>query len=514
MTAKATESPFVSSLDSLASAGRRWLWKSHVRDGLRARMPAGLALFLVVPVLALAVTAAGWVLGRAWRLPAGWTLALCPLPPALYLVWTLLSLCRKRPRRREGLAVFDELLDLKDRLQTADEFLTLAQPTPFMEAAIEDAAPALEKAGRTSLDWDWGRPWTELRRLTVVPLLAVLLLLLGVLLPVFSRTGAAPVEPEQRSVELAGDQPLPPETRSPVPVRKPPVSPRPGQERPEDGLRKGTKGEPSTAEIAETPSSRLTGRDKISLGTSEGSQTSQATSSGRASQASGMPGSQAPSGGQPKTPDGKQKDKKPKEVEAPDSKRKKVEDRSGTTAGLGSSSGSSRNPASSEGSGKDRTEAEDNEEFEQEEDVNDEESESEARGGLQPNLRDRRPPVNRDLSIGFGNRASSDSNGRGGPGDRKKSRGVASLVLGVPIPDHVKGQPNPGRVKVNQERVRPQGEDMPRGVAEDRGRRSSPAGHLSERALDAPTRDIVREFFLSTRAADAARTTPGETLNR
>ena len=112
--------------------------------------------------------------------------------------------------------------------------------------------------------------------------------------------------------------------------------------------------------------------------------------------------------------------------------------------------------------------------------------------------------MNRDLGIGFGNQASPDANGRGGPGERKKSRGVAGLVLGVPIPDHVKGQSNPGRVKVNQERVQPQGEQMPGDTAKDRGQRSSPAGHLSERTLDTPMRRIVRDYFLKNRASEAS----------
>ena len=144
-------------------------------------------------------------------------------------------------------------------------------------------------------------------------------------------------------------------------------------------------------------------------------------------------------------------------------------------------------------------------EFEQEEEVDDEDSQSEARGGLQPSLRDRRPPVNRDLSLGFGmGQQSPDANGRGGPGQRKKSRGVASLVLGVPVPDHVKGQPNPGRVKINQERVQPQREESPHAQAQDRGQRSSPAGRVPERTLDASLRRVVREFFLKAR--DSATT--------
>ena len=52
------------------------------------------------------------------------------------------------------------------------------------------------------------------------------------------------------------------------------------------------------------------------------------------------------------------------------------------------------------------------------------------------------------MQIGFGNRPSPDANGRGGPSQAKKSRGTASLILGVPIPDHIKGQPNPGKTKI------------------------------------------------------------------
>ena len=504
MIEKPTESNFVLSLDALASAGGRWLWKSYLRDGLRARATKGMALLLVIPIMAIAIIALGWVVGQPWKLPVGLFIAICPLPPLLYLGYYFVKLWQKQPSRREGLAVFDEALDLKDRLQTADEFLTVADPTPFMEAAIEDAEPALEKSIQQPLEWDWGKPWIELRRLAMFPMLAIVLLLIGVFLPASSRTGSTMERSVRKQIELAGNLPLPPESKPATTVQKTTDTSESRKERPEERMGKGAKGEPASSKINEIPSSLLAaGRDKISLGISEGGQTSQAASSGRSSQSRGMPGSQAPSSIPEHKPEIKKKNKKPKEQKTSETQRKQVEDKSGATAGGGSSSGSSRNPASTEWSTKDRTDTADNEDFEQEEDVNDEESESEARGGLEPNLRDRRPPVNRDLSIGFGNRANPDANGRGGPGQRKKSRGVASLVLGVPVPDHVKGQPNPGRVKVTQELVQPQGEDMPKGAAEDRGRRTSLMGYLSERTLDMSMRHIVREFFLKTRTSDA-----------
>lgn len=491
-------------LDKLASTGARWLWKSQLRDGLWKRLPRGMALLLVPPVLAIAITALGWLVGQPWKVPAGLLASLCPIFPLLYLGYCFVPLWRKTASRREGLAVFDETLDLKDRLQTAYEFIASPAPTPFMEAAIADAGSALEKAGRHPLDWDWRKPSGRRRGLAFMPIAATVLLVISIFLPAYSGMDAEPEKPEAGQVQVAAKLPQPPEDKPPVTVQKSMDAPEPGKEKPEAPVQgKGAKGEPTPLKVKENPASRLAGGQKVSLGTSGGGQTSQAMSSGRAGQSRGMPGSQAPSSSPEKKSDVKKKQKKPGEGKEPETRRKPVDDKSGATSGLGSSSGSSRNPAANDWSTKDRTDAMDNEEFEQEEDVNDEETESEARGGLQPSLRDRRPPVNRDLGIGFGNTASSDSNGRGGPGQRKKSRGVASLVLGVPVPDHVKGQPNPGRVKVNQERVQPQGEDMPRGAAEDRGMRTSPAGYLSERTLDASMRRVIREFFLKMRARDA-----------
>ena len=131
--------------------------------------------------------------------------------------------------------------------------------------------------------------------------------------------------------------------------------------------------------------------------------------------------------------------------------------------------------------------------------MDDEFDNSDARGGLQPALRDRKPPVNRDLSIGFGNMSNPDANGRGGPGTRKKSRGVASLVLGVPIPDHIKGRPNPGKTKITQERVEPQPEDIASVKASPRRPRGTPAGHLSNPELAPWMQDLVRAYFRAIR---------------
>lgn len=502
------DSPIVSSLDALSQEGGRWLWMTRLRDGLRARVPMAVLLLFVLPLVALLVTAAGWIAGQPWKFPLGLGMVLWLAPSVIYLSCSLMPLWDRRPTRRESLAVFDEQLGLKDRLQTADEFLANPNPSAFMEAAIGDTEIAIEQTRLRELEWRWGEPWEELRWLSLVAAAAFGLGLIWILVPAASPVPAEPpakLELVQAPGEVQEQVPakVEPETSTSNPTEVRPPEEK-AVEPPSAKNPKVAKGEPTASEKLDSVATELDGREKISVGESEGAQTSQAAAAGRSSKSTGSPGNQAPSSTpdkKPLTPKKKQ-DKEPKDSKDTKKEDKDKEEKSGSTAGRGSSSGSSRNPASTDWSSKDRTEETDSEEFEQEEEVDDEDTESEARGGLQPSLRDRRPPVNRDLSMGFGNaQPDPDANGRGGPGQRKKSRGVASLVLGVPVPDHVKGQPNPGRVKINQERVQPQREESPGAQAEDRGQRSAPAGHVPERTLDAASRRVVREFFLKSREA-------------
>ncbi|MDG2142395.1 MAG: hypothetical protein P8N31_02460, partial [Planctomycetota bacterium] len=66
------------------------------------------------------------------------------------------------------------------------------------------------------------------------------------------------------------------------------------------------------------------------------------------------------------------------------------------------------------------------------------------------------------------------------PSEAKKSRGTASLVLGVPIPDRIKGQPNPGPTRITQERIEPTAEDPTPETARAQSDRISPVGHVAK----------------------------------
>ena len=162
---------------------------------------------------------------------------------------------------------------------------------------------------------------------------------------------------------------------------------------------------------------------------------------------------------------------------------------------MGSARGSNRNPTASNWQSKDQQGTPDEDEVEDDDDIEDEDEEQENRGGMQPNLRDRKPPVSRDLRIGFGNNPNPDANGRGGPSEQKKSRGTASLVLGVPVPDRVKGQPNPGRTRITQERVEPRAEQAGATVAEERAPSALPVGPVARTSLRPWMRSLVTDYF-------------------
>ncbi|MBK8975578.1 MAG: hypothetical protein IPM29_06605 [Planctomycetes bacterium] len=117
-----------------------------------------------------------------------------------------------------------------------------------------------------------------------------------------------------------------------------------------------------------------------------------------------------------------------------------------------SSGGGQMTAVANERAGIDRGSERDDDTDTDDEQVEDEEEESEQRGGVMPSTRDRMQPPSRELSIS-GNGPPGD--GRGGPTPPKKSRGTASLVLGIRLPDQVRGQPNPGTAKTTIEQVPP-----------------------------------------------------------
>lgn len=395
-----------------------------------------------------------------------------------------------------AIAEVDRALGLEDRLIAAHEFIAIEDPGPFHRAAIEDADAAADVAIERGLPRPVRPhvgPAPALRGLGAA-LLVVAALAIDLPLPAPGPAGDfGPAGDSPRLAERSPDRADEAE-RPPV---EPPVAPE-REAPPADRNTSGTEpGGERSGEISEDV--------KKTIGKTTSGKSSSAAAASGASRSKGTPSNQSQASEAPEKRS-KRPNKKPKEGDPDrdaDAKEREPEEMSGATAGRGAASGSSKSPSASKWSSKDQVTSDDEEELEEDEEVDDEFDDSEARGGVQPQLRDRKPPVNRDLTIGFGNQKNPDANGRGGASEQKKSRGVATLVLGVPIPDHVKGRPNPGKTKITQERVEPQEEQAAAVQASARPPRSEAIGRVPAPDLLPWMRDLVVEYFSDIRAREA-----------
>lgn len=475
---------------------------------LRRNLPGALGLLLVVPAAALVWQLERWASGEpvGW-FGIGWLCVLTLLVPALALLVRTFSES-SRVNRRRALIAMDRTLGSADRLATADEFLHAESRNGFQQAAIEDAAAWVEAGRITEVATTERTAIPDQRALLAIPL-AILLLA--------AAFGISQLARAEISVPNVADNPVAPDAVQTEKVtNKQPVAatdvdePKPEEPKQTSGAKRHAN--KSAAPATSIPDDAEESRGQLTEGDSSESQQSSNPSS-----AQGAPSSQ----GQPSKPDEAKANKKKKNKQKPKAnerepkeQEKKEEEPSGATAGQGSSRGSNNNAAANDWSSKSQQSTKDEEDPDSEEDAEDDDEEQESRGGVQPNLRDRRTPVNRDLNIGLGRaRPNPDSNGRGGPGGQKKSRGVASLILGVPIPDRITGQPNKGRTRITQQRITPEAESAESVPAEDRGARNGPIGPVHHPDFSPWLQDYVRKYFLNRRKAadqkaDSTTSTP------
>jgi len=486
-------------LDALVVRGAR---RVRVVRGYRAKHRAlgtGAFMLLVGPALVLLLQLVQMAAGADVWDPRAPHLMIAILLP--WMLWALVAAGRatRRPvARARALALFDRAAHAEERLVTADALMRARAHGPFVEAALEDAHWFV----RPATAWDPGRALPHLTRTPVEHarvvgcaagsiLLAFFALLLGGsnvaavetarIAPPALRPGSAPAVPYEHPPR----KPDVPETQTPQAV---------------PGLPAKESGEAAaSAKPVELPD-----EVKQKEGVGGSGRSARAESSRGNSDARGAPTNQSQQSKKPTTKKPSKRDKQPAKKKKPFKKppqgKKAAGEESGSTSGRGSSRGSNRNPVTSDWTSKDQVTSAEDEEVEDDEEIEDETSDSEARGGVQPHLRSRKPPVSRDLGIGFGNQPNPNANGRGGPSQPKKSRGTASLVLGVPIPDRVKGQPNPGKTKVTQERVEPRRERAAAGQAGARTPRRGPSTVLARPGLRGWLRELVRTYFLERHA--------------
>ncbi len=485
-------------LDELAARGTRALQRRARQEGHHRGLATGAWLLLVGPAAVLFIQLMQALVGApVWDPSAPWLIVAVLLPWALGAIVSASRAAQTPVPRASAIALFDGAADARERLVAADELLRSGVQGAFVDAALEDARWFAKPATRVDvpeLAPDLSRTGPEHRRMLGCAGAGVLIALVAAIL------GDAPSEAD------AGDVFVVPGTQV-ADVAQPPPERGDGTSRPEerdapepqDALPPSEAGEATAA----TKPSALPDEAKRKEGVGGSGRSSRAETSRGGSEARGAPTNQGQESKKPATkkplkPEKKKKRSK-KDFKKPPKAKQAAGEESGSTTGRGSSRGSNKNPVTSDWTSKDQVTTDEDEEIEDDEDVEDETSDSEARGGVQPNLRDRKPPVSRDLGIGFGNQPNPNANGRGGPSQQKKSRGTASLVLGVPIPDRVKGQPNPGKTKVTQERVEPRREKAGTEQARPRTPRSGPSTVLAQPEMTAWLRELVRTYFLDLR---------------
>jgi hypothetical protein len=468
------------------------------RTAIAANIPVAFSLLLIIPTVGLLMQGVRYFSGlQAGSIFPLWVwVGLTALVPLAWLFYKAATLQITIDRQRALLAT-DKQLGSAERITTADEFMRQPTADGFMMAAVDDASEWAKRGCVAKLASSQARKHDHRVAWFAVPGSAILIALV-IFVGQFTRP------PKLADVELPGKTPQLKETAgvtesAPEEPQEDPAE-ETDQEVPKDLLKKPRKQKAVNRQgdaNAAIPDNAEESDGKLNEGeTRESKQSSNPSSARGAPSASGQPSN---SDETPKPRKKKKKKSKP-EREREKKEREEEEKPSGASSGQGSSKGSDNNAAPSDWASTSQAATPEDDNVEDEEDVDDEEEEQESRGGVQPNMRDRRTPVNRDLQIGFGNpRPNPDANGRGGPSGQKKSRGVASLVLGVPIPDRVNGQPNKGRIRITQQRITPELEESDPVNAQERSALNGPVGPIHRPELEPWLQNLVRKYFLDQR---------------
>jgi len=476
-------------LDEVWQPVAQQLQDGHVQRETKSRI--GLALpLLVFPIFYLVLVGLGAAAGADLRMHWIVFAVLCLAVPLMRVYLRRREAQKHKVAAEAALVAIDRELKLSDRMMTAHEFVEAKDPSGFQLAAIRDAQKHMAAARAARLHQPIVASETPPDLWLAGAVAALLFWGAGLISAV---AGVATSDPTEQHVavvtEQKGDQVQDNKNEPEVPP-KAPEQKTPRQTREMAGSSIAGK------EEAESDASR---RGKNPIGSGRSAQARAAVGGGSER---GQPSNQAQStkGAESQRPKPKKKKPAKKDDKVEQQEENKPPQESGSTMGRGSGKGSSKSPTASPWSAKDQVVSDDEQDPEEDEEVDDENDESKARGGVQPNLRQRKPPVNRDLQISMGSgKPQDDANGRGGPGGPKKQRGVAQLVLGVTFPDHVSAKPNPGMSKITQERIEPQPQDGDSISGEGRGKRAAPMGHLSRRVLSPWMQDLVRSFYLSLR---------------
>ncbi len=499
---------------------RRVLRRRVLLDRFLSGLSAG---GLLGGFLALALLGAAFLWGASW--PAWIPLLLGGGPPLLGGTAGLLRGLAFRPGDLEVALTLDREAGLPDRVATAVEFWALSRRGPFEEAALAaglDAAVSLDPAEVLEAK---GRPPGGKKAF------------LAALFALASALGAAFLPGEEGGRMFPSPGPGGPAglERAQARDEKPSSRERPSSQEKEErsfpapGTRKAPSSRPDSRESGETGAeeparkSPRTRQGRSGGAGGEGSAGKGGRKAGRipsglprqaqgaeAGPSSGAPTAQGSPGGGAGKP-GKKRNRPAPRRKKPGSRKKPPAPSKGKKGARSPLSGGAMAAGTSRMGGRfapvthswktlDKGGNEDSGGEDQDQEVNEEKRRSRQRGGTQPSLRDRRPPPSRDLSLY--QPGDQPGKGRGGPTPPKKDRGTAALILGVPLPDTIKGLPNPGTSRVEQERTSPREAPTPPGRGPRPVRGGTPGAALPGGRAPAGESGVVERYFRRLRGVN------------
>jgi hypothetical protein len=395
--------------------------------------------------------------------------------------------------RSAALALYDRQLGLHDRLLTADEFLQSASGGGFEAAAMEDAARFLGQAESASLlrierpeaRSRFGSPW-----IYAGAGIALIALLVGLWLT----KGIEDLDPEQNPIAavLPGDvSPKQSEVatlESPAPRASAQTSPtrRSASER---ATGEQSDGLPDRGLLAAAQAD-----DAANTGGATRARPSQASSSTSGGSADGAaPDDKGPSEQGADAPTRAANNSPGGQNDSANAQRQRAHDLSGANAPESSATGALQTAAANGGSRQASARSGSEASGQQQDGPK---SAAGSAGAQQSSQQANQSGAQGESSNPGASSTTSQGKGQGASRDAlKKSRGVASMILGVPVPDEVRGLPNPGLVRTLQKKIAPQAQPVAAADAQDRGARTGALGNLEHPSLQPWMKDLVRDYF-------------------
>ena len=435
-------------MEALLRLCRRRILLAEAYARLREALDAGLRGLLQIASVFLALRFLAWAFGT-------------PAPGAvsaisLVLIFWLFVFVRAAVKGLRGVsnnpAHAAERLDFSqathNRIATAIELLRKGDDSPFAKAAISEGSDYLERLQGKKPHVEVGSSsWQHTAYRGVA---GVAMLLAGFFLVPKSGTREIPGGAEANAAVRTTSP-----SDSPVPEDEPEArdsdltEPRPSELAAMKPEKTGEKEQGKRPEPAsESRSEGAAGRHASSE-----SRSSQTASNSRSS-ASGGGAKSEPGDAEPGSPPKKPRDGKPQVAGKP--KPQEESKQGGSINARGSSGAGSMQTAQNEWSSKVKAKSDDNDATPQENEPDEEMDPDKQRSGVQPALKNRSSRVSRQLSLFMGNEPGNQQNrGRGGPSGQKKSRGTATMIMGVPVPGFIRGRMLSGPTKSTQEEVEP-----------------------------------------------------------